>query len=476
MRRPSGENAAVTTPSLAGEHGDLRGRGRVPDARRLVAGGGDDAPPIGRERGGHDGTAMAGEDGQPGVGRAHFLKHVDRRSRPRRRGVPVREDFDDDALRARNVSVPQIPGCCVGEQAQLGRQRQLRLGLGFMLLLQGDQAGSGGKQRKNGHDAGDEGQHANRATAYALVGGLRALDVVNEIGLGVRAMLAQETLSVDQVELGEKSGFATSARAPGRESRAQCCVALALAGSVSAGFLEPAPQRVAFLDAAADLEGFGIVLHEIARPGPSRDERLVGHTDGRRAARFGIADQQARIGMEQRLDQPALRRARRKRRQWHPPGDCAVDVAVGGAHLDQREQHRTERLSIVGRAALQYRVRPSGNRALQPAEPLVGRKGQGGALGFEHIAAIELIQEIGEQRQCPGFVGDLLCDDLVERHVGRRVVFEADTRRGCGTPDDLAQLRLSGRQELEPAMAFRHVVRARVCRRPGARNPFASWR
>ena len=171
---------------------------------------------------------MAGEDGKPGVGRAHFLKHVDRRSRPRRRGVPVREDFDDDALRARSVSIHQMPGCCVGEQPQLGRQRQLRLGLGFMLLLQGDQAGSGGKQRENSHDAGDQRQHANRATAYALVGGLRAVDVVNEIGLGVRAMLAQETLSIDQVELGEKSGFATRACTPGRESRAQSSASLLL--------------------------------------------------------------------------------------------------------------------------------------------------------------------------------------------------------------------------------------------------------
>ena len=78
-------------------------------------------------------------------------------------------------------------------------------------------------------------------------------------------------------------------------------------------------------------------------------------------------------------------------------------------------------------------------------------------MGFEHIAAIELVQEIGEQRQCPGLVGDFLCDDLVERHIGRRVVLEADTRRGRGSPDHLAQLRLCGWQELESAMAFRHM-------------------
>ena len=121
--------------------------------------------PSGEKRGARDGTAMTGEYGKPGVGCAHLLKHVDRRSRPRRRRVPVREDIDDDALRVRNVSIHQMSGCCVGEQTQLGRQRQLRLGLGFMLLLQGDQTGSRGKQRKNGHDAGDQRQRANRATA-----------------------------------------------------------------------------------------------------------------------------------------------------------------------------------------------------------------------------------------------------------------------------------------------------------------------
>src|SRR5688572_2234134 len=185
------------------------------------------------------------------------------------------------------------------------------------------------------------------------------------------------------------------------------------------------------------------------------------HTDGRCTARLRIADQQARIGMEQCLDQPALRRARWKRRQRHPPGDRPVDGAVRGAHLDQREQHRTERLTIVGRAALQHRVRPGGDRALQPAEPLVGRKGQGGALAFEHVAAIELIQQIGEQRQRTGLVGDLLRDDLVERHVGRRVVFEADTSRGRGTLDHLAQLRPRWRQQLEPTIAFRYLYELR---------------
>ena len=54
-------------------------------------------------------------------------------------------------------------------------------------------------------------------------------------------------------------------------------------------------------------------------------------------------------------------------------------------------------------------------------------------------------------------MGDFLGDHLVERHVGRRVVFEADSGRGGGTPDHLTQLRLSRRQELEPAVAFRHM-------------------
>ena len=192
MRRPSGENSAVTTPSVWPESTASCVAVSASQMRAVWSPeDGDDAPPVGRERGAKDGTAMTGKYGKPGVRRAHFLKHVDRRSRPRRGRIPVREDVDDDVLRVRNVSVLQMPGRCLGEQSKLGRQRQLRLGLGFMLLLQGDQARSGGKQRKHSHDAGDEGQHANRATAYALIGGLRALDVVDELGLGVRAMLAQ---------------------------------------------------------------------------------------------------------------------------------------------------------------------------------------------------------------------------------------------------------------------------------------------
>jgi hypothetical protein len=37
---------------MAGEHHELLGRGRVPDPRGPIFGGGDDAPPVGRERGG----------------------------------------------------------------------------------------------------------------------------------------------------------------------------------------------------------------------------------------------------------------------------------------------------------------------------------------------------------------------------------------------------------------------------------------
>ena len=115
---------------------------------------------------------MTEKDGKAGVRGAHLLKHVDRRRRPRCGGVPVCENFDDDALRLRNISIFQLSGCCVGEQAQLRRQRQLRLGFGFMLLIKGDQPRSGGKQRKYSHDTGNERQHAHRAIAYALVGGL----------------------------------------------------------------------------------------------------------------------------------------------------------------------------------------------------------------------------------------------------------------------------------------------------------------
>ena len=43
---------------MAGEHGELPGRGGVPDPRGLVFGGGDDAPPVGRERGGVDTITM----------------------------------------------------------------------------------------------------------------------------------------------------------------------------------------------------------------------------------------------------------------------------------------------------------------------------------------------------------------------------------------------------------------------------------
>ncbi len=52
MRAPSGENAALSHPPLVpAQGGDLGAGGGVPDAGRAVAGGGDDAGAVGRERG-----------------------------------------------------------------------------------------------------------------------------------------------------------------------------------------------------------------------------------------------------------------------------------------------------------------------------------------------------------------------------------------------------------------------------------------
>ena len=69
MRRPSGENATLrTTCVMAGESGDLLGRGRIPDAGDLVAGVGgrrdDDALPVGRIRGVGNVIAKIGQHGE----------------------------------------------------------------------------------------------------------------------------------------------------------------------------------------------------------------------------------------------------------------------------------------------------------------------------------------------------------------------------------------------------------------------------
>ena len=62
MRRPSGDHAADTDGiAVAGEYGELFGRVRVPDARGVVKGGGDDAPPVGRDTQRTRPIAMAGE-------------------------------------------------------------------------------------------------------------------------------------------------------------------------------------------------------------------------------------------------------------------------------------------------------------------------------------------------------------------------------------------------------------------------------
>ena len=88
MRRPSGENVAVTTPPLWPES---MASGMAVAASQIRAVRSPEEVtmrrPSGEKPAPDDGTVMAGEDGKPGVGRAHFLKHVDRRRRPRRRGV-----------------------------------------------------------------------------------------------------------------------------------------------------------------------------------------------------------------------------------------------------------------------------------------------------------------------------------------------------------------------------------------------------
>ena len=60
MRRPSGENAATRDGIvMAGEHGELPRPLAASQIRRgPVFGGGDDTPPVGRERGGVDLIAM----------------------------------------------------------------------------------------------------------------------------------------------------------------------------------------------------------------------------------------------------------------------------------------------------------------------------------------------------------------------------------------------------------------------------------
>src|SRR5208283_1584929 len=103
--------------------------------------------------------------------------------------------------------------------------------------------------------------------------------------------------------------------------------------------------------------------------------------------------------IEQGVDEPPPWRARGKVRERHSSRHGSVDVAFGGAHLDQREQHRAERLAILGRATLEHGLGLRGNRALQPAQALVSRIGKRVSVSFHHIASVELVKKIRKQRK-----------------------------------------------------------------------------
>ena len=69
MRAPSGENAAARTATLVpAQGGDLGAGGGVPDARRAVVGGGDDAGAVGRERSALHRPLVPAQGGDLGAG------------------------------------------------------------------------------------------------------------------------------------------------------------------------------------------------------------------------------------------------------------------------------------------------------------------------------------------------------------------------------------------------------------------------
>ncbi len=73
---------------MAGEDDELHAAGRIPDTRRAVVGGRNDAARVGRERDAADGTLMAGESGDlPSCGRVQDA-----------RGVFFGDRCDDNAL------------------------------------------------------------------------------------------------------------------------------------------------------------------------------------------------------------------------------------------------------------------------------------------------------------------------------------------------------------------------------------------
>jgi hypothetical protein len=74
-------------------------------------------------------------------------------------------------------------------------------------------------------------------------------------------------------------------------------------------------------------------------------------------------------------------------------------------------------------------------------------------VSFKNVESVQLIHEVGQQRQGAGFLCDFLGDDFVERHIGGLMMFEADAGRRRGTPDHLANLRLCRWQQLKPAVA-----------------------
>src|SRR5580658_11150508 len=101
---------------------------------------------------------------------------------------------------------------------------------------------------------------------------------------------------------------------------------------------------MALLDPAANLEGFGVALHEDSGLGPSGDERLVRYPHRRIAFLLRVADEQASFRIQQRVDQAALRRSRWESAERNPSRDRALDAAFPNTHLHEREQHGPERL------------------------------------------------------------------------------------------------------------------------------------
>jgi len=128
----------------------------------------------------------------------------------------------------------------------------------------------------------------------------------------------------------------------------------------------------------------------------------------------------------------------RERRQRRPPGDRPLHVALGGAHLHQGEERRPAPRG-PRRASPEHRLGLGGDGAFQLAQPFIGREGKEHLPRLQHIGAVELIEQIGEQGQRPRLAGDSSAITSLSGILVAGTRFEGHTGRLGGPADHLAE-------------------------------------